>query len=125
MTNTDKAWEQWGQQDPYYEVMTLDRFRGGGNRAEFFHTGREDVNLALSRYERVFGSLRGGRALDYGCGVGRLTLALADHFPEVVGLDISDSMLREAGKNAAGRAGVKFAKADETPFLWPTAGSIS
>lgn len=41
------------------------------------------------------------RALDFGCGVGRLTLALAKEFDAVVGLDISDAMLAEAKRNAA------------------------
>jgi SAM-dependent methyltransferase len=34
-----------------------------------------------------------GRALDFGCGVGRLTQALAEHFAEVDGVDISQAML--------------------------------
>jgi ubiquinone/menaquinone biosynthesis C-methylase UbiE len=37
-----------------------------------------------------------GRALDFGCGVGRLTQALADHFTEVHGVDISPSMIEHA-----------------------------
>src|SRR5262249_48837046 len=38
------------------------------------------------------------RALDFGCGVGRLTQALARHFETVVGVDIAPSMLRGARK---------------------------
>jgi ubiquinone/menaquinone biosynthesis C-methylase UbiE len=37
-----------------------------------------------------------GRALDFGCGVGRLTQALAEYFSEVVGLDISAPMVERA-----------------------------
>lgn len=37
-----------------------------------------------------------GRALDFGCGHGRLTQALATYFPEVVGVDIAASMLAAA-----------------------------
>jgi ubiquinone/menaquinone biosynthesis C-methylase UbiE len=32
-------------------------------------------------------------ALDFGCGAGRLTQALADYFEEVVGVDIAESMI--------------------------------
>jgi len=39
-----------------------------------------------------------GRALDFGCGVGRLTRALANYFDEVSGVDISESMIRLAEK---------------------------
>jgi ubiquinone/menaquinone biosynthesis C-methylase UbiE len=36
------------------------------------------------------------RALDFGCGVGRLTQALARHFERVDGVDISASMIQQA-----------------------------
>ena len=41
-------------------------------------------------------ALRRGRALDFGCGVGRLTQALALHFDAVTGVDISGPMLEHA-----------------------------
>lgn len=40
--------------------------------------------------------LGGQRALDFGCGVGRLTQALAQHVDEVDGVDISPSMVAHA-----------------------------
>ena len=39
------------------------------------------------------------RAMDFGCGVGRLTQALWDVFEGVVGIDISYSMIENAGKS--------------------------
>jgi len=36
------------------------------------------------------------QALDFGCGVGRLTQALAEHFERVVGVDIAPSMIARA-----------------------------
>ena len=36
------------------------------------------------------------RALDFGCGIGRLTQALAAHFSEIHGVDIAPSMIRAA-----------------------------
>jgi cyclopropane fatty-acyl-phospholipid synthase-like methyltransferase len=39
-------------------------------------------------------------ALDFGCGVGRLTLPLAERCQQVYGVDVSPSMLREAARNA-------------------------
>jgi SAM-dependent methyltransferase len=35
-------------------------------------------------------------ALDFGCGLGRLTQALAEHFEHVIGVDIAPSMIRQA-----------------------------
>jgi ubiquinone/menaquinone biosynthesis C-methylase UbiE len=41
-------------------------------------------------------SLQRRKALDFGCGVGRLTQPLACHFEEVTGVDISQSMIELA-----------------------------
>jgi len=46
------------------------------------------------------------RALDFGCGVGRVTIPLARRVAQVVGVDVSDSMLNEANKNCE-EAGVR------------------
>jgi ubiquinone/menaquinone biosynthesis C-methylase UbiE len=49
--------------------------------------------------ERVSGleiPVRRGRALDFGCGVGRLTQGLCRHFDECCGVDIAPSMIELA-----------------------------
>lgn len=50
---------------------------------------------------------RRGRALDVGCGTGQLTLQLASHFDDVIGLDPSLAQL----DNAAPRAGITYLRA--------------
>ena len=118
MASTDAAWEAWGQRDPYYSVVSHPIFRRDvldDHRGEFFGAGRRVVQNRLAEYERVFGRLPRGSALDFGCGVGRLTLPLADEFSRVVGLDIAPSMLAEAQQNAAefGVDNVTFARSDD------------
>ena len=118
MLSTDKAWEKFGRQAPYFGVLADEKFaadRIHENRDEFFATGRSFVGQVLERYERHFGELPRGRALDHGCGVGRLTFPLAAEFSSVVGLDISPSMLAEAEANARefAAANVQFARADD------------
>ena len=54
----------------------------------------ETVVLHLSSLNCV-PNYRGG-ALDFGCGVGRLTQALASRFASCVGVDISQEMIRKA-----------------------------
>lgn len=49
-----------------------------------------------------------GRALDFGCGIGRVTSALADHFDEVVGVDVAPAMLDLARDMNAGRSRCRF-----------------
>ena len=63
----------------------------------------------------MFGAVPTRSALDFGSGVGRLSIALADHFDRVVGLDISPGMLKEATANATarGHGNVVFALSDD------------
>jgi SAM-dependent methyltransferase len=44
---------------------------------------------------------RGGPVLDLGCGTGRVAVALAERGFEVVGVDLSEAMLRQAGERRA------------------------
>jgi 2-polyprenyl-3-methyl-5-hydroxy-6-metoxy-1,4-benzoquinol methylase len=144
MLSTDKAWERFGREDPYFGVLADARFTAD-NIAEhlddFFNSGRAFVRHLIQRYEKHFGPLPRGRALDHGCGVGRVTLPLSEHFGSfpseraldfgcgvgrltfplagefstVLGLDISPSMLTEAEANAVrlGARNVAFALAGD------------
>jgi SAM-dependent methyltransferase len=118
MLSTDKAWEKFGRDEPYFGVLADDRFTTGkiaDNRDDFFASGQWTVSRMLQQFEKHFGSLGTERALDHGCGVGRLALPLAERFGEVVALDISPSMLAEARANAelAETANVRSALADD------------
>jgi SAM-dependent methyltransferase len=48
------------------------------------------------------------RALDFGCGLGRITRALAQHFDESVGVDISEDMVRRARELNVDAPGASF-----------------
>jgi SAM-dependent methyltransferase len=48
------------------------------------------------------------RALDLGCGIGRLSAQIAGRFAEVVGVDVSPAMIEAARALHAGRAGLRF-----------------
>jgi 2-polyprenyl-3-methyl-5-hydroxy-6-metoxy-1,4-benzoquinol methylase len=92
-----KNWDQLGKDDPLWAILTLP---GKENRqwdpVEFFETGRTEITSVLQRLSSLGISCPGGRALDFGCGVGRLSQALAEHFAEVHGVDISPSMIEQA-----------------------------
>jgi SAM-dependent methyltransferase len=114
--DTDRHWEQWGAQDPYFAVVTKREFHADvleSNKARFFASGQIDIDLALGYVEKLYGQIPRGRALDFGCGVGRLVVSLARHFGEVVGVDVSDSMLAEAERNCAALPNVAFVKSDD------------
>jgi SAM-dependent methyltransferase len=82
-----------------------------------------------SRRERVLESERfyleearksGGRVLELGCGSGRLTIPIAQNGMEIIGADLSKSML-ETARAKARRAGVEiqFLEADMRSFDLP------
>ncbi len=90
-------WERWGRTDPLYAILTDPRGKGGRwDQAEFFALGVRDIENMLGDLDRLGLSPRRGKALDFGCGVGRLTQALARHFDAVTGVDISAAMIERA-----------------------------
>ena len=119
MTNTDKAWEYYGNKDPYFGVLASDEFRRErleeGSRAQFFQSGQDHIDFVLDTAAEHFGRISPRRALDFGCGVGRLTLPLARRCAHVIGVDVSPSMLDEARVNSreAGLSNVEFAPSDD------------
>src|SRR5687767_15053587 len=89
-------WEQLAANDPMWVICTESGKEGRWNTSEFYETGRFDVQHAF----RVLNGLNldppRARALDFGCGLGRLTQALADYFETVEGIDISATMVVQA-----------------------------
>jgi SAM-dependent methyltransferase len=80
-----------------WAVLSLPEKKGNRwNREEFFATGVADVTGIMRWIAEIGIPQPRGRALDFGCGVGRLTQALADHFDEVWGVDIAPSMIEGA-----------------------------
>jgi len=61
---------------------------------EFFDSGRREVDSVLQDCGFTPGAE--GKALDFGCGVGRLSRALRSYFAEVYGVDISERMIKLA-----------------------------
>ena len=96
---TKRHWETWARVDPLWAVLTSPEKSGNRwRKEEFFATGRATVEADIACVKEVCPFLGDRRALDFGCGVGRLTQALANHFREVVGIDISNEMVRQAVK---------------------------
>jgi glycosyltransferase involved in cell wall biosynthesis/ubiquinone/menaquinone biosynthesis C-methylase UbiE len=92
-----QSWDRFGAEDPFWAVLTHPEKKGGKwSEAEFFETGRQDIRAALERIRTLGLPLKHEKALDFGCGPGRLTQALAEHFQEVHGVDIAPSMIAKA-----------------------------
>jgi ubiquinone/menaquinone biosynthesis C-methylase UbiE len=92
-----KHWDQFGSSDPLWAILTHpDRKDSRWDIREFFETGVWEIGRSLEQVGALHPGLRKRRALDFGCGVGRLTQPLAQHFEQVWGVDISDSMIQQA-----------------------------
>jgi SAM-dependent methyltransferase len=89
-----RHWDALARADPYFAVLTeRDKKGNRWSAAEFFATGVAEVGRDLQRVRDCEPALPPGAALDFGCGAGRLTQALAAHFPRVTGVDISGEMI--------------------------------
>jgi len=93
-------WERFAQQDAEYFIWTdLDRAQGEEAMRAFFESGERAAERLLDFAGEALTAH--GRSLEIGCGVGRLTLAMARRFEEARGVDIAPTMLRKLGENAA------------------------
>lgn len=98
-------WDRFGRTDPLWAVNSSRGARGGNwDEAAFFDTGRTEVAEVLA----LAAPPPEGRCLDFGCGVGRLTQPLAEHFREVVGVDIAPSMIKEAERYKGDAGNVSY-----------------
>ena len=120
MLSTDKAWEKWGQTDPYYGVLSSDVFRkeklNADNKKAFFESGEEHIRFIINIINKhIDPAFAPSKCLDFGCGVGRLVIPLAKRYKYVVGIDVSDAMLAEARQNCLSNEinNVDFYKSDD------------
>jgi ubiquinone/menaquinone biosynthesis C-methylase UbiE len=90
-----RNWEGLAQADPLWSICT-DPAKLGRRWSveELFASGKKEVDIVL-QYAAQTGIYidRRSPVLDFGCGVGRLTRALAEYFPECCGVDISPTMI--------------------------------
>lgn len=107
-----QSWEYFGKTDPLWGVYSRSTKRNRGwDEGEFFQTGRDEVADLLTRVARHLPEQQYGQALDFGCGVGRLTQPLAARFEHVTGVDISQPMLDNARR---------FNQRDNIDFVYNT-----
>jgi len=97
-----RDWEQLAEVDPLWAILAAPEARGGRWKLdEFFATGEAEIAQVLEVASGVGNPERYEQALDFGCGVGRLTNALARRFDEVIGIDISQEMITLARRLAS------------------------
>ena len=97
LARVKNTFERFGKTDPMYAVLSVDDFKHNqGDPNKFFQLGQEEIAGVMAYLENLGMSVSHGKALDFGCGLGRLSQALAEHFAEVEGEDIAESMVDAA-----------------------------
>lgn len=90
-------WDDHARRDPLWAILS-DPSKSGRrwNLRDFLETGRREVSLLMYQLRALNIGVSRQAALDFGCGVGRLSQPLARHFDRVVGVDVSPEMIRLA-----------------------------
>ena len=103
-SHQQRQWDHLALNDPFWGILADPAKRHGRwDPDEFFATGQAEIAAVMHDIEDLGYPRARKRALDFGCGTGRATQALADWFDHVTGVDISPSMLDLARKyNRAG-----------------------
>ena len=101
-----RRWTRLGKKEAYWASLPASDYRAreldDANFEAFFATGEREMATTLATIRAIVGAdFHPARALDFGCGVGRLTIPLARESRHVLGVDISPTMLAEARANCA------------------------
>lgn len=101
LKEVQRHWDAFGKTDPLWAIVTRpDKRHGKWKYKEFFACGEEEIQRTMRAAAALGLPLRRGRALDFGCGVGRLTQALGRFFTRCDGVDIAPSMIQLAREYA-------------------------
>ena len=104
-----RDWEDLSRLDPLWAVLSEPSKRfGGWSPDEFLASGERDVAHFLEVCGRSGLPRSRSRALDFGCGAGRLTRALSYRFESCVGVDIAEPMIEVARDLNRDRPGCEF-----------------
>ena len=103
--NSDQEWKRYGDENPYYGVISDESLQpknlNAQALAQFWQSGLDHIEWVFRNIKQhIDPDFKAQRALDFGCGVGRLVFALRTQCNHVTGIDVSSSMLDEAKRQA-------------------------
>jgi len=104
-----RNWETFGRRDPLFGVLSDPaKANGRWDVDEFFNSGRAHVAKLFRILAEHGVTVTAGQALDFGCGVGRLTLPIGERFEHTVGVDVAPSMIRLAQRHNTAASRCEF-----------------
>lgn len=108
MDSMARQWDELARLNARYSISSTPEFEAGdaSSLETFWASGREDVERILERLG--LGDTSRLTAVEIGCGIGRMTHALAARFGRVVALDVSPEMIARARAQGSGLANVEF-----------------
>jgi cyclopropane fatty-acyl-phospholipid synthase-like methyltransferase len=93
--NQSSSIEWWKKSFDEVGVHTMDKLiPTDASWVSLLQTGQDDLALALTTSNMKCGKDR--IVVEVGCGLGRISAALSDHFGRVVGLDVAPRLIEEA-----------------------------
>jgi SAM-dependent methyltransferase len=119
--NVRLTWEKLGENRPFHSVLTEQPYlpdRFAQSEAQFWESGRAEAEQLAHHLRSIgFGNCADLTVVEYGCGVGRVTIPLAAIAKEVIGYDISEPHLKLARQRAAalGRTNVRMVAVGDLP----------
>jgi trans-aconitate methyltransferase len=96
LEHIQEVWTRLGEEDPHWSVASAPIYRAEKIKetiGQFNNSGKVEADNLKRLLKRIGMEPVKGVALEYGCGVGRVTRWLSDIFPTVIGVDISATHL--------------------------------
>ena len=129
MKSQERTWDKLGRLAPYYSVLVAEEFKPQNltteNLAAFFASGKEHVARLMEIIHEFRPGFRLRTAVDFGCGVGRVTIPLAESSERVIAVDISEAMLEQARENCRIRDLSNVAFLNSNEFLQMPEASVN
>lgn len=92
-----RNWEELAELDPLWAILSnTSHQHGAWDINAFLGSGEREIARVMDRLSQQGYHVAAGSVLDFGCGVGRLTRALASRFTSCYGVDISERMIENA-----------------------------
>jgi len=116
-----QTWTELGNSEPYWSVLSADKHKRDAfekHEEHFWETGHRDVARFFAWLNRNDIRIDPGHVcLEYGCGTGRATRALAPRFRKILACDISSAHLELARQHTAGVGEIEFCHIRSTESL--------
>ncbi|MEQ1671561.1 MAG: class I SAM-dependent methyltransferase [Hyphomicrobium sp.] len=108
LSHIQRVWTKLGSEEPHWSVVSTSDFKANkiqNSVTQFNDTGRAEARNAARMLARIGLQIpKNAVALEYGCGVGRVTRWLAESCEKVIGVDVSTSHLRLAQEYMTGES---------------------